>query len=577
MDNRLEPLRQKIAAARRQVESDLVFKAAHVVNVFTGEILKADVAVCRGTIVGVGPEYRGKLEIRAEGKWLLPGLMDAHFHVESSMMTPRRLAEALLVHGTTAIVGDPHEIANVMGLPGIEFMLQDSRNIPFDIFFMAPSCVPATHLETSGAALEAPDILKLKNEPRILGLAEMMNFPGVLSGSAGVLEKIRVFENGIIDGHCPGLTGYDLQAYLSAGIGSDHETTQPQEALEKLRGGMMLMIREGTSAKNLEDLLPVIIRKNARRCCLVSDDLHPGDIARRGHLNFLVKKAGRLGLDPITAIRMVTLNPSTYFGFRDRGAVAPGFRADLVLLSDFENFKIDAVYKDGRQVVEEGSLVDFPKDTVVEFPSESGRLQIGPLSMDDFAIRHPGGKAKVIEIIEGQVITRLITASMPAKNGRVVADTDGDILKLFVVERHRASGRIGKGLVKGLGLVKGAIASSVAHDSHNIIAAGVEDDAIFKAVTALADMGGGFAVVADGAVLAKVPLAIAGLMSREPLHTLVSQLNGVNGAARGLGCGLHEPFMALSFVALPVIPEIKLSDKGLVDVNRMQLVPLFET
>jgi adenine deaminase len=576
LNAQVQGLRRRIAAAQRETASDLVFKGGSVVNVFTGEILIGDVAVCDGRIAGVGPNYCGVLEVDTRGKWLLPGFIDAHIHIESSMLTPYRLAEALVPRGTTAIVSDPHEIANVMGLAGLEFMLKDSADIPLDVFFMVPSCVPASGFETAGAALGASDLVGLRGEPRILGLAEVMNFPGVLAGEDQILEKLAAFSDGVLDGHCPGLTGYGLQAYAAAGMRSDHETTARPEALEKLRSGIMLMIREGSSARNLEELLPLVDSRNSRRCCLVSDDLHAEDIVRKGHLDHILRKAVRLGLDPVTAIRMVTLNPAEHYGLLDRGAIAPGFRADVVILNDLRGFEVSGVYKEGREAATNGTPLGFPQRKDLSWGLETRPLHMGPLSIADFKIPHPGGKARVIGIIPGQLVTRMLWEHVPSNGEQVIPDADSGLLKLFVVERHGASGRIGKGLVRGLELKRGAIASSVVHDSHNVIAAGAADADIFLAVSMVRDMGGGLAVAADGAVLAATPLPIAGLMSKEPLESLVGQLKRLGAAVKGLGCTLDNPFMVLSFLALPVIPEIKLTDRGLVDVGRFSLVPLFE-
>lgn len=543
---------------------------------FSGGFCESDVAVYDGMIVGLGPRYAGNTEVDVSGKWILPGLIDGHIHIESSMLIPAELAAALLVHGTTAIVSDPHEIANVKGLEGIHFMLAESRTLPFDIFFMAPSCVPSTHLETAGATLSAAALLELKDELRVLGLAEVMNFPGVLSGDADLLEKIELYRHKVLDGHCPGLSGHDLQAYLTAGIRSDHETTRPEEALEKLEAGMFVMIREGTSARDLERLLPMVNSKNARRFCFVSDDLHAEDIHRRGHLDYMVKKAIQLGLDPITAIQLTTLNPAEHFGLRDRGAVAPGYRADMTILDDLERFDVTSVYKDGRRIVEDGGLIN---DSGIHGGTTAALtphgLNLGAISPESFGIRHPGGMARVIEIIPGQIVTRARVQNVASNNGWVVSDTKDDILKLFVVERHHATGRIGKGLVKGFTLTDGALASSVAHDAHNVIAVGVSDAEIYWAVEAVRRMGGGLAVVRDHETLAEIPLPVAGLMSTDPLKTLVRDLHSLRRAVSRMGCGLSDPFMTLSFLALPVIPELKLTDKGLVDVNRFEIVPLF--
>ena len=575
MDDRVKTLKKRILAARGELPVDLVLKGARVVNVFSGKIQEADVAVYEGFIVGVGLDYQGKEELDVSGKWISPGLIDGHLHIESSMLTPSNIAAALAVHGTTAIVADPHEIANVMGLSGINYMLEDSRSLPFDIFFTAPSCVPTTHLETSGAALKASDLKELLDKPQVVGLAEMMNFPGVLMGDDEVLEKIILFRNRVLDGHCPMLSGYDLQAYLSAGIGSDHESTDRGEALEKMENGMMIMIREGTSAKDLDELLPLVNDRTSGRFCFVSDDLHPEDIQDRGHIDFAVRKAVQSGLDPVTAIRLATLNPAQYFGLRRRGAIAPGYRADIVVLDDLNDFAVNSVYKDGRLIVKDGDLIGFPENTLDSTPDQHEPLKIARLRPEDFHIPHPGGRARVIELVPGQIITRIRHEEVERIDGLVKTDVETDLLKLSVVERHKGTGNIGLGLVHGFGLIAGAIASSVAHDSHNVIVVGVNDEEICRAVEVVRNMGGGLAVVRGRNILAKVPLEIGGLMSAQPLGDLVKSIASVKKATAGLGCQLDEPFMALSFLALPVIPELKLTDRGLVDVTRFEIVPLF--
>ncbi len=573
MNISVDALKKRILAARREIPADLVLKEGRVVNVFSGEIQERDVALYDGVVVGLGRAYQGKEQIQVKGKWIIPGLIDAHLHIESSMLLPSRLAAALLPHGTTTIVADPHEIGNVMGIEGIKFMLEESASVPLDIFFMAPSCVPATHLETAGARLEVSELAELKNETRILGLAEMMNFPGVLMGTPEVLQKLALFGDKIIDGHAPSLRGYDLQAYVTAGMRSDHETTDRTEGMEKVSSGMMLMIREGTAAKNLEDLLPLVTPENARRFCFVSDDLHPQEIRQRGHLNYIIRKAIDLGLDPVSAIQMATLNPAEYFGLKDRGAVAPGFRADIAVLHDLERFELDKVFKGGKRVVDRGKLIDFPHadDESVELRS----MNVAPLTWESFRIPHEDRRARVIELIPGQILTGVRYEHIKSDNGWVQSDVERDILKLAVVERHRATGNIGLGLVMGFGLDAGALASSVAHDSHNLIAIGVSDQEIWRSIEEVKKTGGGIAVIRDEKVLARVPLDIAGLMSRESLEGLTEKLDEADRAASSLGCTIPDPFMSLSFLALPVIPKLKLTDLGLVDVEKFSLVPLF--
>jgi adenine deaminase len=573
MNNSLSGLRQRIQAARGEIPADLVLKKGKVVNLFSGEVRENDIAIYDGLIVGLGPHYHGREEVDIQNKWVTPGLIDGHIHIESSMLLPSKLAAALLPHGTTTVVSDPHEICNVMGIEGIRFMLHESQSIPFDIFMMAPSCVPATHLETSGARLDVSDLVELKKDPRILGLAEMMNFPGVLEGIPEVLEKLMLYNDRIIDGHAPSLRGNDLQAYLTAGIRSDHETSEFAEGKEKVESGMTLMIREGTSAKNLEELLPLVNDNNAQRFCFVSDDLHPHDILQRGHLDFMIKKAVALGMNPVTAIRLATLNPAQYLCLRDRGAVAPGYRADLVVLGDLEGFMIERVYKNGSLIVEKDEVIDFFNER--EHTVKPRPLNISPLTPESFRISFSGIKARVMQLVPGQILTEAHFAEISSENGWVVSDTDSDILKVAVVERHNATGRIGLGLVKGFGIRHGAIASSVAHDSHNVVAVGVSDRDIYRAVETVRIMGGGIAVVQADRVRARVPLEVAGLMSTVSLESLVGQLDDANEAAVSLGCKIHEPFMSLSFLALPVIPELRLTDLGLVDVNKFEIVPLF--
>lgn len=574
MENSVKMMKNRILAARGELPADLVLKNARVLNVFSGSVQACDVAVYDGIVVGMGPDdYHGKEEVDLTGKWVSPGLIDGHIHIESSMLLPSRLAEALLPCGTTAIVSDPHEIANVLGIEGVRFMIEESRGLDLDIFFMAPSCVPASSLETSGALLSLSDLAELKGETRVLGLAEMMNYPGVLAGDEEILEKLALFKDRIIDGHGPSLSGHDLQAYLSAGIRSDHETTDPAEALEKLRSGMMVMIREGTSAKSLSTLLPLVTEGNARRFCFVTDDLHPQDIILRGHLDFMVKRAVGMGLNPVTAVQLASLNPAEYFKMQGRGAIAPGYLADLVVLDDLESFTVNRVYKEGTLVVNEGNFVGPRRQGRSSF--ETRPLNISPLTQENFQIRATGAKARIIRLSPGQILTESGLAKIKSRNGLVESDTESDILKLAVVERHRGTGKIGLGLVQGFGIRAGAMASTVAHDSHNVIAVGVRDPDLLRCVEEVKEMGGGMAVVKDGAVLARAPLQVAGLMSVEPLEHLAQQLETLNRAAGDLGCQVPDPFMVLSFLALPVVPELKLTDLGLVDVYEFRVVPLF--
>jgi adenine deaminase len=571
--SRVETLRERIRAAKGEIPSDLVLKSGKIVDVFCGEIRESDVAVHQGGIVGVGPDYNGNQEVDCRGKWIVPGLLDGHFHIESSMVLPSELAAALAPWGTAAIVADPHEIANVMGLEGVRFMLKDSRSAPVDIFFMAPSCVPATHLESSGARLAPSDLKRLLKEPRILGLAEVMNYPGVLAAADEVLEKIVLFRDKVIDGHAPGLGGRDLQAYLTAGIRSDHETADRGSGLEKVRRGMMLMIREGSSARNLEELAPLVSDRNFWRFCFVSDDLHPRDILTRGHLNFMIRKAVQLGMDPVTAVRLATISPATYFGLRDRGAVAPGYKPDLVVLEDLESFLVHRVYKDGKLVAEDGNLcrgVSRKRKSIKAEP-----LKAAGVSPEAFRIPWRAGDARIIELIPHQILTRTSYAPVKYENGLVRSDVESDILKLAVVERHHGTGRIGLGLVKGFGLKSGALASSVAHDSHNIIAVGVRDEDMLLAIRDVVEMGGGISAASSNRILSRMELEIGGLMSAASVRDVAVAMEELSRAAASLGCTVPEPFMILSFLALPVIPELKLTDLGLIDVYKFEVVPLF--
>jgi adenine deaminase len=472
-------------------------------------------------------------------------------------------------------VADPHEIANVWGTAGLDYLLRASDGLPVDFFFMLPSCVPASPLETSGARLEAADLARYCEHPRVAGLAEMMNFPGLVAGDPGLLDKLALFPRGPVDGHAPLLSGKALNAYRLAGVGSDHECTLLSEAREKLGLGFYLMLREGSLAKNLAALLPAVTPAGLRRTMLVTDDSHPEDLLRNGHLDHLLRRAVSLGLDPLAAVTMVTLNPAEYFRFRDRGAVAPGLAADLVVAEDLTTFSIDKVLKNGQLLVDNGRLLTEPEVAAAAPPALP--LRVGALSLEAFfpAVTHR--LAKVIGLISGQLLTEKRLLPAPVRQGCLATSLAQDLLKLAVVERHHGTGRLGLGLVQGFGLPRGALASSVAHDSHNIVVVGADEGDMLHAVRHLAALGGGMAVVAGGRVLADLPLPIAGLMSPWPLEQVAAAYSRLQAAYRGLGGILPDPFMALSFLALPVIPALKLTDLGLVDVERFQVVPLFGT
>jgi len=568
----VEKLTARIKAAKGEISPDLILKNGLVADLFSGEIIRTDVAIFDGIIVGLG-EYDGSHLVDASKYHVAPGFIDGHFHIESSMLSPRELAKAVLPHGTTAIVADPHEITNVLGTRGLRYVLEETERLPLDFYLMAPSCVPATHLETSGACLETEDLEAFKLEKRVLGLAEMMNFPGVTFCEPGVLDKIAAYSDRVKDGHAPLLSGKDLNAYISAGIRSDHECTRLAEAREKLRNGMQIMIREGTQAKNLSTLLPLVNAKNLRQCSLVTDDLHPHDIMRQGHLDAVMSLAIAQGLDPLWAIAMVTINTARYFGLRDHGAVAPGYRADLVLLSSLNPVRVEDVFKNGRQVVDHGELTAHMSASVL--PADVTSMHVKPYNVNAFVITASGRHSRVIDLIPDQILTGEAILEVSVRDGQIIQDIQRDILKIAVIERHRGTGNIALGLVRGFHLKKGAMATSVAHDSHNIICVGCSDADMYAATKEVEAMKGGLAIACDGEITARLALPIAGLMSDRPLAEIGRGWEHIRYEAQQLGCQLREPFMHLSFLALPVIPELKMTDRGLVDVNRFDFVPLF--
>ena len=565
-----------IDIAKGDVPPDLLLKDAQVVNVFSGEVYAANVAIADEWIAGVGKEYEeGKEVLDLGGLFLLPGLINGHLHLESSLLTPAEYARLALAHGTTTIVLDPHEIANVLGLPGIQALIDSSKALPLDFFFMAPSCVPATPLETAGAFIPSSDVDKLLKNKLVIGLAEMMNFRGVLRKDPEVLKKIQAArkKGKAIDGHAPLLSGKNLNAYIASGNESDHESTSKEEAEEKLRLGMWLMIRQGSAAKNLRDLLPAVTPQNKNRCLFVLDDQEPRDLIQKGEIDQLLREAVALGLDSVAAVQMATFNPSERFALRDRGAIAPGRRADLAAVSDLREFKVSLTLKDGKIVAREGR--SYPLFHTLFDPRVFQTFKMKPLNEASFHLSLAAEKAWVIGVLPDQILTRKL--SLPVKRdprGTVVSDPQADILKIAVIERHKASGNIGLGLVKGLGLKRGALATSVAHDSHNLVVVGASDEEMRKAAEEVEKMQGGFVIVDQGAVKASLPLPFAGLISVETAETVSSQMENLTQAAREMGVILDNPFLTLSFLTLPVIPELKLTDKGLVDVSEFRIIPL---
>ena len=589
----VRPLEDLIAVARKQRSAELVIKNAMVFNAFTGEFAGGDVAVQGGYIAGIG-QYDGAREWDAAGAYLAPGFIDAHVHLESAMASPAEFARVVAAHGTAAVVIDPHEIANVAGAEGLAYILEATENLPLTVYVMLPSCVPASPLEWGGARLTAADLAPFLNHPRVLGLGEMMNFPGVLNAAPEVMAKLRLaLDPGEgqgrgghlrIDGHSPGLSGADLQAYAAAGISSDHECSTLAEARERLALGMAVMLREGTAAKNLLDLLPAVTEHTAPLCLLATDDIHLNDLMSEGHINYLVKLAAANGCVPLAAIlRMASLNPAQHYDLRGHGAIAPGFRADFALYPDLETWRPGAVWHGGQLVAEAGECVWTPPVSAAPADalafSQTGRerifdsVRLPVLGTDDLKIKAAGEKARVIGIVPGQIVTDHLILELPVVNGAWEADPAADIAKLAVVERHRGSGHVGLGLVKGLGLKRGAIASTVAHDSHNLVAAGANDADMLAAMAALGEMRGGLVAVDNGRVLTALPLPLAGLLSDLSAPDIAAAMADLHAAAQTLRDGAAgDMFMLLSFLSLPVIPKLKLTEAGLVDVEAFKVV-----
>jgi adenine deaminase len=557
------PLSRRLAVARGDEPADLVIHGGRVLSVFTREWLETDVAVVDGRVAGLGA-YEGRDVIDATDRWIVPGFIDAHMHLESSKLLVDEFARLVLPFGTTAVVADPHEIANVLGTDGVHWLLDATHGLPLDVYFMASSCVPASKFESPRRALTTGDLESLLRRRRMLGLAEMMNFPGVVAGEPAELAKLELAEH--VDGHAPGLLGRALNAYAAAGIRSDHEAYTAEEGRERLRAGMWLLIREGSAARNLAALLPLLQEYGSRRIAFCTDDREPEHIADDGHINSMVRDAVAFGIPVEDALACATLNPALWHGLHDLGAVAPGYRADVVVLADLERFLPETVLKNGTPVGE------IPRAEVPDWVRHT--VRIGALGPEMFRIPWQGGSARVIGIVPGQIVTDSLVDEPRQRAGEALADPERDLAKIAVVERHLSTGRIGLGFVRGFGLQRGAIASTVAHDAHNVVVVGTNDASMAAAVRRLANRGGGIVVVDGADVLAELPLPIAGLLSDGSLEDVVAGSRAVVAAVRTLGCTLEAPFQHLAFLALSVIPSLKLTDRGLVDVDRFELVPL---
>lgn len=564
-DRQLVAKQRIIAVAAGREKADLVLKNAKYLNVFSNEFLCGDIAVANGLIAGVG-KYDGKTEIDVSGKLVLPGFIDAHIHLESSMVTPAEFAKAVVAHGTTTVITDPHEITNVMGIDGVEYMIQASQNLPIDVHFMMPSCVPATEIDESGAELDCKDIDLYLDNKKVLGLAEMMNYVGVINGDKNVLSKIVTSQahHKKIDGHAPELSGNDLNAYIAAGVYSDHECSTFENALEKLRKGQFIMIREGTAAHNLKALMPLLTQQYYSRCMFATDDKHPSDLLHGGHIDYIVKQALKNGADPIVALKTATHHAARYFLLNNKGAIASGYLADIVVVDNLEDFNVETVFKCGKLVFD-GEVKDFSAPTVDEKLAEKcfDTFHLNSVTPSSFKV---DGKLGLIGLVGGELLTRnLGTADK--------IDVENDILKIACIERHKGTNHIGVGYVKGYSLKSGAVATSVAHDSHNIITVGCNDDDIAVAVNAIKDSKGGIAVVENGKIKALLELPIAGLMSDEPLTTVNEKLENAKSSAYELGADKSiDPFMTLSFLSLPVIPSLRITTKGVFDAENWKML-----
>jgi adenine deaminase len=565
-------IQHKLRVARGEEPAELLFKNTQLVNVLSGEIHDANIAVDDGRVIGFG-DYEAKEVIDLEGAYLAPSLIDGHFHAESTMVTIPEFVRAVVPHGTGAMVIDPHEYANVLGMDGIRYVLESSKALPIDFFIMLPSCVPATHLETAGARFTADDLALMIRDNRIAGVAELMNYPGVFLGMESELAKIRAGKGKIIDGHAPGLRGKNLNAYALAGVGSDHESTELEEAREKLRLGMHLLVREGSTERNLEDIIALVTPENSANCSFATDDKLPGDLVNEGHIDHSIRKAIAHGVAPITAVQMGTINTARYYRLKNHGAIAPRYWADFIVVEDLKNFKVQRAYKKGKLVAESGKYLG-PKMEAVPQPRRT--MNLSYRAPEDFVVLTDGAaKIKIIEIVPRQIVTKMAIEKPKTLDGQIVPDIERDILKLVVIERHHATGNVGVGFVRGFGLKRGALGSTVAHDAHNLVVVGTNDRDITAAARALENMRGGQIAVADEKTEAALPLPIAGLVSDQPLETVIDKIAALNSAAKKLGCDLPAPFMSLSFLSLSPIPELKLTDQGLVDAINLKLTTLF--
>lgn len=564
-----------INVARGIEKADLVIKNANIVNVLSEEIYLSDIAISDGVIAGIGSDYSGKKEIDIQGAFVCPGFIDGHIHIESTMLLPDEFSRIVLPTGTTTVITDPHEISNVFGLHGISFMREASENLPISFYTMLPSCVPATPFETAGFDLNSYDLALLMDKPWVLGLAEVMTFNGVLNQDKKVMSKLELAksQNKCIDGHAPYLSGKDLCAYAASGVKSDHECTNENEAIEKLRTGMYIMVREGTAAKDLDALIPFLQKYNTRKCIFVTDDRHPFDL--KEHINGMVRRTVEAGINPVKAVQMASLNTAEYFGLKDLGAIAPGYKADLLILPDLKNFKPDIVIKNGEIVVQNGTNIVQNQRKDLSSVTR-GSVNVKWITPKDFRIEAKGKAVRALEIIPHQLITKDVISEIKIDNGNAVSNIETDTLKICVIERHRATGNIGKGFVKGFNLKHGAIASTVAHDSHNMIVIGTNDMDMYTAAVALIKSQGGKVVVRDGEILSRFELPIAGLMSDKNFETVLAKCNDLNAAAHSIGCLIDDPFMTMGFLSLPVIPELKITDKGVFDTKTFDFIDIFD-